>query len=92
MNGKRTVYAPDTEDRKTADRKLSAWLADLKKVDPGNRDMTLAILLEKYESARTDIAHSTRIGERDRSAKFRAPFPRPMETLAARVHNSDIAA
>ena len=38
MNGKRTVYAPDTEDRKTADGKLSTWLADLKKVDPGNHD------------------------------------------------------
>ena len=92
MNGKRTVHALDTADRKTADGKLSEWLADLKKVDPGNRDMTLAMLLEKYESARTDIAHSTRVGELGRIAKFRELFPRPMETLVARVHNSDIAA
>jgi integrase len=92
MNGKRIVHALDTADRKTADGKLSEWLADLKKVDPGNRDMTLAMLLKKYESARTDIAHSTQVGEQGRIAKFREVFPLPMETLVARVHNSDIAA
>jgi integrase len=92
MNGKRIVHALDTADRKTADGKLSEWLADLKKVDPGNRDMTLAMLLKKYEAARTDIAHSTQVGEQGRIAKFRELFPLPMETLVARVHNSDIAA
>ena len=92
MNGKRTVRTLDTADRKTADGKLAEWLGELKKVDPANRDMTLAMLLEKYESARTDIAHSTRVGELGRIAKFRELFPRPMETLVARVHNSDIAA
>ena len=92
MNGKRIVHALDTADRKTADGKLSEWLADLKKVDPGNRDMTLAMLLKKYEAARTDIAHSTQVGEQGLVAKFRELFPLPMETLVARVHNSDIAA
>ena len=92
MNGKRIVHALDTADRKTADGKLSEWLADLKKVDPGNRDMTLAMLLKKYEAARTDIAHSTQVGEQGRIAKFRELFPLPMETLVARVHNSEIAA
>jgi integrase len=92
MNGKRIVHALDTADRKTADGKLSEWLADLKRVDPGNRDMTLAMLLKKYEAARTDIAHSTQVGEQGRIAKFREVFPLPMETLVARVHNSDIAA
>jgi len=75
MNGKRTVRALETVDRKTADGKLSEWLADLKKVDPGNRDMTLAMLLKKYEAARTDIAHSTQVGEQGRIAKFRELFP-----------------
>ena len=92
MNGKRTVRALNTADRKTADGKLSEWLAEMKQVDPGNRDMTLAMLLEKYGAARTDIASSTRIGEKGRIKKFREQFPRPMETLVARVHNSDIAA
>ena len=91
MNGKRTVHSLDTADRKTADGKLSEWLGSLKKVDPRNRDMTLAVLLEKYQSARTGIAHSTQVGEQGRIAKFRALFPRPMETPVARVHNSDIA-
>ncbi len=91
MNGKRTVHALRTTDRKTANGKLADWLGDLKKVDPGNRDMTLARLLQKYEAARTEIAPSTRIGEKGRIAKFRELFPRPMETLVARVLNSDIA-
>ena len=91
LDGKRFVHALETADRKTADGKLAEWLGDLKKVDPGNRDMTLAMLLEKYESARTEIADSTRVGESGRIAKFRELFPRPMETLVARVLNSDIA-
>ena len=90
-NGKRTVHALGTTDRKTANGKLADWLGDLQKVDPSNRDMTLAQLLEKYEAARTEIAPSTRIGEKGRIAKFRELFPRPMETLVARVLNSDIA-
>ena len=59
MKGKRTVRALETADRKTADGKLAEWLGDMKKVDSGSRDMTLAMLLKKYESARTEIAHST---------------------------------
>jgi len=92
LAGRRVIAALETADRKTADGKLADWLGDLKKVDPGNRDMTLAMLLEKYEAARTDIAHSTRVGESGRIAKFRELFSRPMETLVARVLNSDIAA
>ncbi len=91
VEGRRFVHALETADRKTADGKLAEWLGDLKKVDPGNRDMTLAMLLEKYEAARTDIADSTRVGEKGRIAKFRELFPRPMHTLVARVVNSDLA-
>ena len=58
LAGRRVISALETADRKTADGKLAEWLGDLKKVDPGNRDMTLAMLLEKYEAARTDIADS----------------------------------
>ena len=71
INGKRIVRALNTADRKTADGKLSEWLADLKKVDPANRDMTLAMLLEKYEAARTGMAPSTQVGEQGRIKKFR---------------------
>ena len=46
IEGRRFVHALETADRKTADGKLAEWLGDLKKVDPGNRDMTLAMLLE----------------------------------------------
>jgi len=92
INGKRIVRALNTADRKTADGKLSEWLADLKKVDPANRDMTLAMLLEKYEAARTGMAPSTQVGEQGRIKKFRELFPLSMETLVARVHNSEIAA
>ena len=91
IEGHRFVHALATADRKTADGKLAEWLGDLKKVDPSNRDMTLAMLLEKYEAARTDIADSTRVGEKGRIAKFCELFPRPMNTLVARVVNSDLA-
>lgn len=92
INGKRLLHALETTDRKTADGKLADWLADLKKVDFSNRDMTLAMLLEKYETVRTNIADSTRVGEKGRIARFRERFPRPMETLVSRVRNSDIGA
>ncbi len=91
MNGKCTVQALDTKDRKTADGKLAEWLGDLKKMDPGNHDLKLALLLEKYQAARTEITASTKVGESGRIAKFRELFPRPMETLVSRVLNSDIA-
>ncbi len=91
MNGRRAVHALETADRKTADGKLAEWLGEVKKVDPGNRDMTLAMLLEKYAATRTEIAPSTRIGESGRIAKFRDLFPRSMDTLVSRVLNSDIA-
>ena len=45
--GRRVIHALETADRKTADGKLNEWLGDLKKVAPGNRDMTLAMLLKK---------------------------------------------
>ncbi len=89
--GKRFIHAFETADRKTADGKLAEWLGDLQKVDPGNRDLTLHMLLVKYTSARSDIAHSTKVGESGRIARFRELFPRPMDTLVARVLNSDIA-
>ena len=54
MNGSAPFTHSETADRKTADGKLAEWLGDLKKVDPANRDMTLAMLLEKYEAARTE--------------------------------------
>ena len=81
MNGKRTVHALETADRKTANGKLAEWLGDLKKVDPANRDMTLAMLLEKYEAARTEIAHSTHVGDRGRIANASSW---PDETLGPR--------
>ena len=90
--GKIKSHALHTADRKTADGKLRKWLDGLAETDPGNADMTLSSLLEKYSASRADIAHSTKVGESGRIAKFRLLFPRPMESLVARVRNSDIAA
>ena len=90
--GKIKSHALNTADRKTADGKLRTWLDGLAETDPGNSDMTLASLLEKYGASRSDIAHSTKIGEAGRIAKFRLLFPRPMDTLVVRVRNSDLAA
>ena len=90
--GKIKSHALNTADRKTADGKLRTWLDGLAETDPNNSDMTLGSLLEKYAASRTDIAHSTKVGEAGRIAKFRLLFPRPMDSLVARVRNSEIAA
>lgn len=65
MRSKRRIEKPRMAD-------LLNGSATSKKVDPGNRDTTLAKLLERYPAARTDIAGSTRIGEKGRIAKFRS--------------------
>ena len=44
LTGRRVFAALETADRRTADGKLTEWLGGLKKVDPANRDMTLAML------------------------------------------------
>jgi integrase len=92
IGGRRSLHALETKDRFTAKAKLRDWLGELEDTDPGNADLTLAGLLEKYQSARTDIAPATKVGEAGRIASFRALFPRPMDTLVARVRNSDLAA
>ena len=90
--GKRKSTAFKTADRKTADRKLTDWLKDLGAVDPANRDMTLAMLLVDFAAARAGKEPSTITAEAGMAREFRASFPRPMDTLVARVRHSDIAA
>lgn len=90
--GKRKSTAFKTADRKTAERKLGDWLKDLGAVDPANRDMTLAMLLENFAAGRAGKEPSTVTAEAGMAKEFRASFPRPMETLVARVRHSDIAA
>lgn len=81
----------DTTDRKIANARLRDWIAELSAVDPGNNDLTLAALVEKYQAVRTDMAASTLVGERGRIRQFRELFPRPMDSLACRATASDMA-
>ena len=63
---KRLTKNLETTDRKTANAKLRDWIEELSAVDPGNSDMTLAMLLERYQKARTGMSASTLIGEAGR--------------------------
>ena len=91
VGGKRLTENFHTADRKTANAKLREWIDDLNAVDPGNTDMTLAMLLERYQRARTAMSTSTLVGEAGRIAKFRASFPLPMNALACRVDTGHMA-
>ena len=92
MAGKRTLHDLATTDRKSADGRLREWLDDLDKVNPGNADLNLAMLLQKFRLARGAKAPSTIASEKTMSEEFERSFPRPMDTLVARVVHSDIAA
>lgn len=89
--GKKKTKSLDTTDRKTANARLRDWIDELSAVDPGNTDMTLAMLLERYEKARTGLSASTRCGEAGRIAKFRASFPLGMDALACRADAGHMA-
>lgn len=91
VGGKRKTKSLDTIDRKTANARLRDWIHELSAVDPGNADMTLAMLLERYQKARTGLSVSTLVGEAGRIAKFRASFPLPMDALACRVDAGHMA-
>lgn len=88
---KRLTKNLETTDRKMANAKLRDWIEELSAVDPGNSDMTLAMLLERYQKARTGMSASTLIGEAGRIARFRATFPLPMDALACRVDAGHMA-
>ena len=88
---KRLTKSLDTIDRKTANASLRDWINELSAVDPSNTDMTLAMLLDRYEKARTGLSASTRCGEAGRIAKFRASFPLPMDALACRADTGHMA-
>ena len=92
VEGKRQSRALGTGDRKTADRKLAEWLRDLEGVDPGNRDVTLSMLLDRFTAARAGKGASTITSEAGMMKEFRATFPRPMASPVVRTRHSDIAA
>ncbi|MBI5383310.1 MAG: tyrosine-type recombinase/integrase [Verrucomicrobia bacterium] len=58
--GKRKEHSLGTRDRKLAERRLNAWIADLEKVDGKARKTTLAVLLEKFAAAKQGKSAKTR--------------------------------
>ncbi|MEI6715283.1 MAG: hypothetical protein WCO60_16110, partial [Verrucomicrobiota bacterium] len=91
VSGKRRSMSLHTADRKTADRKLAEWLKDLSEVNASNPDVTLAMLIESFQSARSGKSRSTTVTEGGILKEFRASFPKPMGTFVSRVKHSDIA-
>jgi len=58
--GKRKEHSLQTDDRKIAERKLKAWIADLDKIDSEAEKTTLAQLLEKFLLIRKGASDSTK--------------------------------
>ncbi len=88
--GKRTIHALGTANRTTANIALREWLAALGKTDPKNPDLNLAALGERFLAARAAKSVATVKAEARMWRAFRTTFPRPMETLVARVVTSDV--
>lgn len=91
FGGRTKTHSLNTTDRKIANARLREWIDELSAVDPGNPDMTLAMLLERYQKARTGMSPSTLVGEAGRIARFREIFPLPMDALACRVDAGHMA-
>jgi hypothetical protein len=63
-DGKRKEHSLQTDDRKIAERKLKAWIADLDKIDNEAGKTTLAQLLEKFTNTRQGKSDSTKATEK----------------------------
>ena len=59
IGGKRKEQSLQTDDRKIAERKLKAWIADLDRIDSEAEKTTLAQLLEKFANGRAGMSDST---------------------------------
>jgi integrase len=90
VGGKKLIHSLETKDRITANGRLRDWLGELEKTDPGNTDLNLAMLGERFLAARAAKSAATRGHEKTMWEAFRRTFPRPMETLVARVLPSDV--
>jgi len=58
--GKRKEHSLDTNERKTAERKLKTWIDDLTKIDTEAEKTTLEQLLEKFTTVRSGLSASTK--------------------------------
>jgi hypothetical protein len=61
LGGKRKERSLQTDDRKIAERKLKAWIADLDKIDSEAEKTTLAQLLDKFILIRKGASEGTSI-------------------------------
>lgn len=93
--GRRKVHSLATADRKTADRKLAAWIRELHATTPGTTpDMTMGQLLTAFAAARAGKKESTIKTEGWIARKMRTTFDakgQGMGMLASHVRHSHLA-
>jgi len=72
LAGKRKERSLETNDRKIAERKLKAWIANLDKIDVEAEKTTLEQLLDKFAATRSGMSKSTRDTEAGIVKKLKA--------------------
>ncbi|MEI7731140.1 MAG: tyrosine-type recombinase/integrase [Verrucomicrobiota bacterium] len=86
--GKRKEHSLDTTDRKSAERRLKDWIANLDKVDAQAEKTTLEQLLEKFIKGRLGKSKKTTDTERSIIKNFKATWGNGLGIQVSRVQPS----
>lgn len=74
VEGRHQLHCLETADRQTADRKLSDWLTDVRRVNPTIARSTLDELLQAFAATRAGCEEATRTAEKGFEKSFRDYF------------------
>ncbi len=88
FKGKRKEHSLETSDRKVAERKLTAWIAGLDKVDSDAEKTTLSQLLEKFQTIRQGMSKSTIDTEQGIIKKLRATWRHGLDIRVSLIRPS----
>lgn len=84
------LHCLETADRQTADRKLTEWLSDIRRVNPTVSRSTLEELLQAFVATRADCKEATKTAEKGFLKSFRMHFD--CERRVSSVKPSEIKA
>ncbi len=74
VNGRAQLHCLETADRQTADRKLTDWLSEVRRVNPTIARSTLEELLQAFMATRSNCKDATKNTENGFLKSFRAHF------------------
>lgn len=88
VGGKRKEHSLDTTDRKTAERRLKDWIANLDKIDSEAEKTTLNQLIEKLVATRQGKSSSIRGTEQSIIKTFKAGWGYGLDIQVSRIRPS----